>query len=145
MDGERKKITPQNFYCSISTTGFFENQLPLLPAFVDYCNALLVDIRLNTASKSLIRTKDYLSLLLKDRYRHVPLLGERTLGEGRKPQIQNLELGIKTILNFNTNLILMCACGKTEGCHRFTISDALNKKGIHTEEIADWNLPNLIL
>ena len=79
----------------------------------------------------------YLKVLLDWKYLHVPNLGNRTFKE-EKITIQNLQLGIETILNLDKNAVLMCGCEKIENCHRLVIAGELMKQGIETEEISDW-------
>ena len=55
-------------------------------------DAVLIDVRFAPTSRHLEWRKNYLQLLLKEKYRHVPQLGSRTFREG-KSSIQNLDLG----------------------------------------------------
>jgi uncharacterized protein (DUF488 family) len=105
-----------------------------------YDQAGLIDIRFApTTGKQVEWRKDYLRLLLKDRYLHVPHLGNRiSKGSGRH-SIQNLSLGIKIITELRMNLLLMCECLRFEDCHRSLISQKLKEQGIETEEIIEWN------
>lgn len=124
----------------IYTTGFAGKDFTLLPDLLDFLGAVLIDIRFAPMSgKQIEWRKDYLRLLLKDRYRHVPHLGNRGLGESGKPLIQNLSLGIKIITELRTDLLLMCECATIEQCHRAVISQSLAEQGFDTEEISDWN------
>lgn len=126
----------------IYTTGFADKDFTLLPDLLDYLDAVLIDVRFApTGGKSIEWRKDYLRLLLKDRYRHVPHLGNRPAKESGMPSIQNLSLGIKIITELRANLLLMCECPTIEKCHRLIISQSLKKEGFDTEEISDWNFP----
>lgn len=122
------------------TTGFAGKDFTLLPDLLDFLDADLIDIRFApTAAGTQIQwRKDYLRLLLKDRYRHVPHLGNRLSKESNKSSIQNLSLGIKIIIDMKANLLLMCECPRVEECHRVIISQGLKKHGFDTEEIVDW-------
>ena len=127
----------------IYTTGFADQDFRLLPGLLDFLDAVLVDIRFAPTTGVQIQwRKDYLRLLLKDRYRHVPHLGNRVSKKSGVPSIQNLSLGIKIITEMRANLLLMCECPRVEGCHRLIISQNLKKQGFETEEIADWSSLN---
>ena len=124
----------------IYTTGYAGQEVTLLPGLLDYLDAQLIDIRFAPTGGSQIQwRKDYLRLLLKDRYRHVPHLGNRPSEITNKSAIQNLSLGIKIITEMRANLLLMCECPKEAECHRSTISRSLKKQGFDTQEIFDWD------
>ena len=122
------------------TTGYANQDVTLLPDLLDFLDAHLVDIRFAPTVGSQIQwRKDYLRLLLKDRYRHIPHLGNRLAQESGKSSIQNLALGIKIIIERRANLLLMCECRKIEQCHRAVISHSLEQQGFETQEITDWS------
>ena len=125
----------------IYTTGFADKDFTLLPDLLDFLDAVLIDVRFApTAGKQIEWRKDYLRLLLKDRYLHVPHLGNRLSKQwGAAPSIQNLSLGIKIITELRANLLLMCECAEIKECHRLIISQNLKKQGFDTEEISDWS------
>lgn len=124
----------------IYTTGFAGKDSDSLPDLLDFLDAVLIDVRFAPAGGKQIQwRKDYLRLLLKDRYRHVPHLGNRISKESGVPSIQNLSLGIKIITELRANLLLMCECPKIEECHRMIISQNLKMRGFETEEISDWS------
>jgi uncharacterized protein (DUF488 family) len=127
----------------IFTTGFADKDFTLLPDLLDFLDAVLIDVRFApTNGKQIQWRKDYLRLLLKDRYLHVPHLGNRLSKESGVPSIQNLSLGIKIITELRSNLLLMCECPGIKECHRMIISQNLKKQGFDTEEISDWSSPN---
>jgi hypothetical protein len=128
----------------IYTTGFADKNFTLLPDLLDFLDAILIDVRFApTTGKQVQWRKDYLRLLLKDRYLHVPHLGNRLSKEsGAAPSIQNLSLGIKIITELKANLLLMCECPGINECHRLIISQNLKKQGYDTEEISDWSSPH---
>jgi hypothetical protein len=127
----------------IYTTGFAGKDFTLLPDLLGFLDARLIDIRFAPMSgKEIQWRKDYLQLLLKDRYRHVPHLGNRLSKESSKPTIQNLSLGVKIITEMRANLLLMCECPGVEECHRLIISQSLKRQGFDTEEISDWSSLN---
>ena len=128
----------------IYTTGFADKDFTLLPDLLDFLDAVLIDVRFApTTGKQVQWRKDYLRLLLKDRYLHVPHLGNRLSKESSAPpSIQNLSLGIKIITELRANLLLMCECPEIEECHRLIISQNLKKQGFDTEEISDWSSPH---
>ncbi len=123
----------------IYLTGYAGQEVTLLPDLLDFLDAHLIDIRFApTVGTQIQWSKDYLRLLLGDRYRHVPHLGNRLAKDSSQPSIQNLALGIKIITEMRANLLLMCECRKVEQCHRAVISQSLKKQGFETQEIADW-------
>ena len=125
----------------VYTTGFSDQDFTDLPKLLDFLDAVLIDIRFApTSAKQIQWRKDYLRLLLKDRYLHVPHLGDRSRKDSDKPWIQNLTLGIKIISELETNLLLMCECRSAQQCHRSLISLQLKELGVETEEITNWSL-----
>ena len=128
----------------IYTTGYTDKNISHLPNLLENLDAVLVDIRFSPNSRQVVWTKDYLSLLLKKRYQHIPQLGNRTFKEG-KIQIQNLELGIRLLSSLEYNAILLCACKNLRECHRFVVMNELLKRGFEVTEIESWqiNTPSL--
>src|SRR5215213_526954 len=127
----------KNFY----TTGYTGKAVEQLPALLDFNDAVLADIRFAPVSRHLQWTKNYLSLMLKDRYRHVAALGNRNYKtHGGAIQIHNLEIGIRLIQSWETNVILMCACAELENCHRRVVKNELEKRGLEVAEITDWDI-----
>ena len=123
----------------IYTTGYAGKDVGDLKPMLQALDAILVDIRFAPYSQVTYWRKVYLKALLGKHYLHVPNLGNRTYKEN-KITIQNLELGLETILNISSNLVLMCACRELEGCHRKEIANELSKRAIPTVEISDWKL-----
>ena len=121
----------------IYTTGYTGKDFEDLKPLIEHLNAVLVDIRFSPQSRRPEWTQDYLKLLLKNRYRHVAQLGNRTFRENRIT-IQNLDLGIKTVLSFGINAVLFCGCEEFAQCHRAVIALDLRRRGIETEEITNW-------
>ncbi len=121
----------------IFTTGYTGKDINDLKPMLEALDAMLIDVRFVPYSQVFHWRKIYLKSLLGEKYRHIPNLGNRTYKEN-KITIQNLELGIKTILNLPTNLILMCACPKLPTCHRRVIFDELFNRGVNPQEISDW-------
>jgi hypothetical protein len=108
---------------------------------LDFLDTVLIDTRFApTISKQVEWRKDYLRLLLKDKYLQVPHLGNRISKGSDKHFIQNLNLGIRIITELRTNLLLLCECLKFADGHRSLISQKLKEQGIETEEIIDWNI-----
>jgi uncharacterized protein (DUF488 family) len=121
----------------IFTTGYTGKDVNDLRPMLEVLDAILVDIRFAPFSRIMHWQKVYLKALLGNKYRHVQNLGNRTFKEN-KITVQNLQLGLETVLSLNENAVLMCACEKAENCHRRLIIAALNEKGIETEEILTW-------
>ena len=121
----------------IYTTGYGGKNIADLKPMLDALDAVLADIRFVPHSEILHWRKTYLKVLLDWKYLHIPNLGNRTFKE-EKITIQNLQLGIETVLNLDKNVVLMCGCENLENCHRLTIAGEMMKQGIETEEITDW-------
>jgi len=125
---------------SFYTTGYTGKAVDQLPALLDFHDAVLADIRFAPVSRHLQWTKNYLSLMLKERYRHVAALGNRNYKtEGAAIQIHNLEIGVRLIESWETNVILLCACENLENCHRRIVKNALEKRGRDVEELPNWD------
>lgn len=123
------------------TTGCRGKQLESLTELLDRHEALLADIRFAPHSRDIRWTKNYLSLMLKNRYRHVIALGNRNFDKPDAPiQIHNLELGIRLIESWGSNVVLVCACEELENCHRNVVKTELERRGHDVIELADWNL-----
>ena len=118
----------------------------LLPHALSTLDAMLIDIRFMPPAQPLKWSKNYLKLLIGNKYLHVPTLGNRAAekdGEIRKSAIQNLALGIKIISELKVNMLLFCSCENQMNCHRHAISREIVKQGSEVTEIADWlRLPN---
>lgn len=109
-----------------------------LPELLNKLSAIFVDIRYTAPVQPLKWNKNYLKLLLKNRYLHLPSLGNRATvkypGE-QKPVIHNLALGIKIITELKVNILLFCNCEKEEHCHLNIIISELRKKGNEVEKV----------
>ncbi|MBS1797062.1 MAG: DUF488 domain-containing protein [Acidobacteria bacterium] len=123
------------------TTGYTGRDVAQLPALLDHYGAVLADIRFAPHSRHLEWRRDYLKLLLKDRYRHVAALGNRNYQNHDAPiRIHNLEIGLRLIESWETVVVLLCACKDLENCHRRVVKEALERRGHEVAEIADWNV-----
>lgn len=122
----------------IYTTGYTGRRVEDLPALLDARSAVLADIRFAAASRHLEWRKTYLALLLKDRYRHVPQLGNRLYKTGGI-QIHNLTLGVKTVESWSENVVLLCACPDLENCHRRVVKSEFERRGHEVEELGEWS------
>ena len=128
------------FLSSFYTTGYTGKSVEQLPVLLDFYDAVLADIRFAPHSRHLQWTKNYLSMMLKDRYHHVASLGNRNYKtHGGAIQIHNLEIGIRLIESWETNVILLCACAELENCHRRIVKAELEKRGHEVEEITSWD------
>lgn len=121
------------------TTGYAGKDINDLKSLLDALDAVLVDVRFSPTSEIMRWRQIYLKTLLREKYYHVPQLGSRAFRE-RKAQIQNLDLGIKILVSFNTNAVLMCECADLKACHRLSIAHELMRKGFEAEELGNWNL-----
>jgi hypothetical protein len=135
-----KEMSLAQYLINYYTTGYTGKPVEQLPALLDFNDAVLADIRFAPVSRHLQWTKSYLSLMLKDRYRHVAALGNRNYKtHGGAIQIHNLELGIRLIQSWETNVILLCACEALENCHRRIVKNELEKRGCEVQEITSWD------
>jgi uncharacterized protein (DUF488 family) len=119
------------------TTGYAGKDINDLKPMLDALNAVLVDVRFSPTSEIMRWRQIYLKALLREKYHHLPQLGNRAFREG-KAQIQNLDLGIKILVSFNSNAVLMCGCEDVKQCHRLIIAEELRRKGYEAEEIENW-------
>lgn len=76
------------------------------------------------------------------RYCHLPALGNQTLGTGRI-DIVDVVAGVhqleEWVLSGRKPLIVLCACGKPDNCHRSKITETLDYYcGIKSAEL-DWD------
>ncbi len=130
---------PEQLYKQrVFTTGYTDRDVRRLPDLLRALNAVLVDVRFNPTDGKPQWGKDYLKLLLKDKYRHVPSLGNRAKVGAAQTSIQNLNLGIRIITELKVNLLLMCGCRSEKDCHRRLIAQKLREDGIEVREIVDW-------
>ncbi len=101
-------------------------------------DAILVDVRLSSIGGDIMRWRQiYLKALLREKYRHISQLGSRADRAGRN-QIQHLDLGLKILLSFQANAVLMCECAEQKECHRIIIARELRRKGFEAEELENW-------
>ena len=119
------------------TTGYAGKDINDLKPMLDALDTLLIDVRFSPTSELMRWRQIYLKALLREKYHHVPQLGNRAFREG-KAQIQNLDLGIKILVSFNSNAVLMCCCEDVKECHRLVIAEELRRKGFEAEEIENW-------
>ena len=112
-------------------------QLTFLPS--RKVSDLLVDVRFSPTGELMRWRQIYLKTLLREKYHHVAQLGNRSFRE-RRNQIHNLDLGIKILVSFNENAVLMCECADSKECHRLLIAEELRRKGFEVEELENWKL-----
>ncbi len=132
------EIAPQQkikFY----TTSYTGKDINDLKPILNLLDAMLVDVRFYPTGETLRWRQIYLKALLREKYHHVPQLGSRAFREGLN-HIQNLDIGIKILVSFNANAVLMCECADRRECHRFAIADELNRKGFDAKELETWKL-----
>lgn len=126
------------------TTGYAGKDINDLKSMLDRLDAVLVDVRFSPTSELMRWRQIYLKTLLREKYYHLPQLGNRGFRE-RAIQIQNLDLGIKVLVSFNANAVLMCECADGRDCHRLVIAKELRRKGFEAEEKEDWKSVETIL
>lgn len=126
------------------TTGYAGKDIEDLKPLLDALDAVLVDVRFSPTSDLMRWRQVYLKALLREKYRHIPQLGNRANRAGLN-QIQHLELGLKVLVSFGTNAVLMCECADRRDCHRLVIAKELRRRGFKAEEVEDWRLTGTIL
>ena len=126
------------------TTGYAGKNINDLKPMLNTLDVVLVDVRFSPTSEIMFWRQVYLKTLLREKYHHVPQLGNRAFREG-KAQIQNLDLGIKVLFSFNTSAVLMCECADSKKCHRLVIAQELRRKGFDAEELENWKLDETTL
>ncbi len=119
------------------TTGYAGKDINDLKPMLAALDVVLVDVRFFPTSEIMFWRQVYLKILLREKYHHVPQLGNRAFRNGRN-QIQNLDLGIKVLVSFNANAVLMCECATSKECHRSVIAEELRRKGFDAEELEKW-------
>ena len=119
------------------TTSYAGKDINDLKPMLDALDAVLVDVRFSPTSELMRWRQIYLKALLREKYHHVPQLGNRAFREG-KTQIQNLDLGIKILVSFNSNAVLLCGCEDVKECHRLVIAEELRRMGFEAEELEHW-------
>ncbi len=125
----------------IYTTGYAGRDIFDLKPLVHALDAVLIDIRFTPESDLMHWRQIYLKTLLGRKYRHVPHLGARSFRQGSSDAIQNLQLGVKILLNLDSSIILMCVCAEYKDCHRRSIAAELEHQGINAIEMFDWKHP----
>jgi len=121
------------------TTGYAGKDINDLKSLVNALDAVLVDVRFSPTGELMRWRQIYLKTLLREKYHHVAQLGNRSFRE-RRNQIHNLDLGIKILVSFNENAVLMCECADSKECHRLLIAEELRRKGFEVEELENWKL-----
>lgn len=119
------------------TTGYAGKDINDLKPMLILLDAVLVDVRFSPTSEILRWRQIYLKTLLREKYHHVAHLGSRAFREG-KTHIQNLDLGVKILISFQANAVLMCECADLDDCHRSNIAGELLRRGFETGELGDW-------
>ena len=120
------------------TTSYAGQDVNDLKPMLGALDAMLIDVRLSPIGGDMMRWRQiYLKALLREKYRHIAQLGSRTTRLGAN-QIQHLDLGLKVLLSFGTNAVLMCECADLKDCHREIIAKELRRREFEVEEISDW-------
>lgn len=121
----------------IYSTGYTGKDINELKPMLSALDAVLADVRFSPTSQVMHWRQIYLKTLLKHRYLHIPNLGNRTFKENTIT-IQNLKLGIETLLKLDKNAMLFCACENVENCHRRLIIEELHKQKVEVIELKTW-------
>lgn len=124
------------------TTGFSGRDINDLKPMLDRLDAMLVDVRFSLTSELMRWRQVYLKALLREKYRHVAQLGNRASRTGSN-QIQHLDLGLKILLSFGANAVLICECADLKSCHRLLIVKELTRRNFAIDELSEWrNAPH---
>ena len=127
-------MTKRKFF----TTGCANKNVTDLPALVERYDAHIADIRLTVENASIAPPIE-LQHLLGLRYRRVAQLGNR-LNKAGETAVAHLALGLRIILSWQTNVILLCKCERFEDCHRAIVARELRRQSYTVEELADWQI-----
>lgn len=98
------------------TTGFSGKDIGDLKPMLEALDAVLIDVRFSPTNELMRWRQIYLKTLLREKYRHVSQFGNRASRPGLN-HIQHLELGIKVLISFGVNAVLMCGCAELKDCH----------------------------
>ena len=120
------------------TTGCANKTVADLPALVERHDAHIADIRLFVDNTSAAPPGE-LQRLLGVRYRRVSQLAVRT-GKAGDTTVAHLALGLRIILSWHTNVILLCECELLADCHRTIIARELRRQNFAVEELASWRI-----
>jgi uncharacterized protein (DUF488 family) len=121
------------------TTCFAGKDINDLKPMLNTFDAVLVDVRFSPTSEAMRWRQIYLKTLLREKYRHIPQPGSRAFREERAT-IHSLELGIKVLICFSTNAVLLCECADLNACHRLMIAKDLQNKGFDIQELESWKV-----
>jgi uncharacterized protein (DUF488 family) len=126
------------------TTGYAGEDINDLKPMLNTLDAVLVDVRFSPTSEIMRWRGIYLKTLLREKYYHVSPLGTRAFRLGRS-QIQNLDLGIRILISFNANAVLMCECDDLKTCHRLMIAEELWHRGFEANELGCWKQAEILI
>ncbi len=121
----------------IYATSRFGQRIEHLPELLARLDALLVDVREDTQAAEIEWRREYLELLLKDKYRRFGAFNLRRSRSGRA-EMQNAALGIRMIEKFEFNCLLLCGCENICQCLRRELETELTKRGFAVSVIEDW-------
>lgn len=119
------------------TTGFSGRDISDLKPMLDRLDAVVVDLGFSPTNELMRWRQVCLKALLREKYRHIAQLGNRANRAGAN-QIQHLDLGLKVLLSFGTNAVLMCECADLKDCHRQIIAKELRRRGFAVEESKNY-------
>jgi hypothetical protein len=125
----------------IYTTGYGNRPIGDLYETVRAIGGWLVDIRHWPHSK--VREEydqEKLRRRFRIRYAHLPEMGNVARGTG-EIKIADMDAGIERLqemLTFGkTPLVLLCACGRPESCHRTVVATEMKQRGYRVAEL-EW-------
>jgi uncharacterized protein (DUF488 family) len=123
---------------TVFTFGYQGKRASDLLARLVELDAVVCDVRLSPRSRWAPEwNRNQLAAQMGDRYVHVPALGNRNYRGDGPVEIQDLSIGLRTVLDLaaTRSVVLMCVCSKLSGCHRETIAQALQERSVETEEL----------
>lgn len=95
-------------------------------------DAIVVDVRFSPKGYSPFWSKSNLDKTLKNKYIHIPELGNKNYNSPDKPiEISDIDYGTAKVLesvNLGFDCLLLCACEDVEKCHRKVVAEHIQSK-----------------
>lgn len=112
---------------TIFTAGYTGAKLAHIESAAAHLDLTIIDTRINPVSRNPTWAKANLQTALGNRYLHVWEFGNRLYKRGGIA-IVNMEAGVRQVAPFlktGKSIVLLCACGQHQHCHRRVVADAL--------------------
>lgn len=99
---------------------------------VEELGVVVIDVRFSPKWYSPFWSKSNLDKSLKNRYIHIPELGNKNYSDLLKPiEIVDIEVGSRQVIEYlslDFDCLLLCACSDADKCHRRVVSDFIQIK-----------------